>query len=619
MMNKIIHWDCLEVMKSFNENSIDTIITDPPYWLEFMGKEWDKFKKWNIITNPQGSFESKKWFKKMVRMPTDKITLNAFQEFSYNWLIEAKRVIKPWWTLLIFWWTRTYHRVACAVEDAWLILKDCIMWLYGSWFPKAYDIAKGIEGKKTFWSANRKDWNKLDGDLVDSKIGYSKLQNKQGYRNKDYSDKKHNENIKLYHPEAQKRNWWKSHWLKPWYEPIIWAHKPLELSKDLNIIGSYFNYLIISICLLIVKLEKIDMFKYYEMVWILLNTVSLWNNVYEESLKQENMYTILTETELITELKILKSLILVIIPENTIHEEIIQHGVKLIAKVAENYFGEEKKNMKDIQNVIAQESVILKRNKSFMNAINVDVNLLPQIQNNLNTVLLNVITILGKKITPNYEPILVCHKPNNWTYAENALKWWVSWLWIDWGRIKTKEELWRNNNSWPFPPEKWWNNNSMRWLDTRWKVNKWRFPSNVILDEEATNEEWKRYFYCAKASKSERNAWCEWLEIRQTTGWGWWIWNYLNDVNSCSWKYWSEKALSKNHHPTVKPLKLMEYLCKLTKTPTWWIVLDPFAWSWTTWLACIKTNRDYILIEKEKEYIDIIHKRLWQSIQQALF
>jgi len=93
--NKIIQGDCLKVMKTFPDNSIDTILTDPPYGLSFMGKKWDydvpKVELWQ----------------------------------------EALRVLKPGGTLLSFGGSRTYHRMACAVEDAGFILKDCIMWLYG--------------------------------------------------------------------------------------------------------------------------------------------------------------------------------------------------------------------------------------------------------------------------------------------------------------------------------------------------------------------------------------------------------------------------------------------------------------------------------------------------------
>ena len=107
-LNKIIQGDCLKVMKTFPNNSIDTIITDPPYGLSFMGKKWDydvpKVELWQ----------------------------------------EALRVLKPGGTALIFAGSRTYHRMACNVEDAGFILKDCIMWLYGVGFPKSLNVGKAI-------------------------------------------------------------------------------------------------------------------------------------------------------------------------------------------------------------------------------------------------------------------------------------------------------------------------------------------------------------------------------------------------------------------------------------------------------------------------------------------
>ena len=74
--------------------------------------------------------------------------------------------------------------------------------------------------------------------------------------------------------------------------------------------------------------------------------------------------------------------------------------------------------------------------------------------------------------------------------------------------------------------------------------------------------------------------------------------------------YQRGKTLRSNSHPTVKPLKLMEYLCLLTKTPTGGKVLDPFAGSGTTGIAAKKTGRDFIGIEKEKEYVEIAEARI---------
>jgi len=141
-----------------------------------------------------------------------------------------------------------------------------------------------------------------------------------------------------------------------------------------------------------------------------------------------------------------------------------------------------------------------------------------------------------------------------------------------------------------------------------------RFPANLIHDGsdevvELFPNDSQRFFYCAKASKSERNKGCELLEEKQTVGGGGGIGNYLEDVNSASGKYGSEKAPNKNNHPTVKPIALMEYLVKLvTKENA--VVLDPFAGSGSTLLACKNLKRDYIGIEKEEEYIKIIEARL---------
>jgi len=71
-----------------------------------------------------------------------------------------------------------------------------------------------------------------------------------------------------------------------------------------------------------------------------------------------------------------------------------------------------------------------------------------------------------------------------------------------------------------------------------------------------------------------------------------------------------EIRLTKNNHPTVKPIKLMEYLCTLTKTPTGGIVLDCFAGSGTTGIACKLTDRPFILIEKEPDYCKIAKARI---------
>src|SRR5690606_28964891 len=133
--------DCIEVMRSLPENSVDAVVTDPPYGLEFMGKEWDKLavpKPGNLGGFADGNKPS---FERVRRH------LPAMQEWHYRWAVEALRVLKPGGHLLAFGGTRTYHRMACAVEDAGFEVRDCLMWLYGSGFPKSLDVSKAIDKK----------------------------------------------------------------------------------------------------------------------------------------------------------------------------------------------------------------------------------------------------------------------------------------------------------------------------------------------------------------------------------------------------------------------------------------------------------------------------------------
>lgn len=104
----LYHGDCLEVMRVIPDNSVDSITTDPPYGLGLMGKSWDAL--------PPGE----------------------------DWARECLRVLKPGGHLLAFGGTRTWHRLAVAVEDAGFELRDSIAWHYSTGFPKSYDVGKKL-------------------------------------------------------------------------------------------------------------------------------------------------------------------------------------------------------------------------------------------------------------------------------------------------------------------------------------------------------------------------------------------------------------------------------------------------------------------------------------------
>lgn len=107
----ILQGDCLEKLKELEENSVDSIVTDPPYELGFMGKSWDN-----------------------TGIANDK-----------NMWAECLRVLKPGGHLLAFSGTRTYHRMAVAIEDAGFEVRDMIEWCYGSGFPKSLSVGKAVD------------------------------------------------------------------------------------------------------------------------------------------------------------------------------------------------------------------------------------------------------------------------------------------------------------------------------------------------------------------------------------------------------------------------------------------------------------------------------------------
>ena len=127
-----------------------------------------------------------------------------------------------------------------------------------------------------------------------------------------------------------------------------------------------------------------------------------------------------------------------------------------------------------------------------------------------------------------------------------------------------------------------------------------------------------RFFYIAKANKWERNYGLDGFEEKQTTGGGGGIGDYLQDINSASGKYGSEKAISKNFHPTVKPIKLMQYLVRLI-TPPNGIVLDPFAGSGTTGIACKIDGFEFVGIELSEDYTKIANARIESFQEENVF
>ena len=178
LMKLLLHGDCLEKLKVLKDNSIDSIVTDPPYGLSFMNKKWD------------------------------------YDVPSTDIWVECLRVLKPGGHLLSFSGSRTYHRMAVRIEDAGFEVRDQIMWVYGSGFPKSHNIGKAVDklqgnerevvGDKPYKSGNLKTENILGGDYsMDNRV---QLQETKG--------------------TSEWEGWGTA--LKPSHEPIVLARKPLS-------------------------------------------------------------------------------------------------------------------------------------------------------------------------------------------------------------------------------------------------------------------------------------------------------------------------------------------------------------------------------------------------------
>src|SRR5690606_3789954 len=217
----------------------------------------------------------------------------------------------------------------------------------------------------------------------------------------------------------------------------------------------------------------------------------------------------------------------------------------------------------------------------------------------------------GTALKPANEPIVLARKHlSEKTVAENVLKWGTGGLNIDGCRVSWKDERDRKNG-WRASPSNDDKNEYTSFKSGSFgeQNERGRFPANVILDEEAgklLDEQHKgasRFFYCAKASKKERNMGLEDMpEVISNDG-------RDKTLASGNVPHNRGNVPKKNHHPTVKPVKLMEYLIKLV-TPPERIVLDPFLGSGTTAIAALNTGRYFIGIEKEKKYVDIAKKRI---------
>ena len=196
--------DSAKILKTITSNTIDAVVTDPPYGIEFLGKEWDK-------------------------------NTGAVEIWQ-----ECLRVLKPGGHLLAFSAARTYHHLATNIESVGFEIRDQIMWIYSSGFPKAQDIGKAIDRRITKQKTDiRAEYNggKHGPKNVDLGMQGVRCPVCQRDSNARYSCKEPECGMiyKAQSPEAQQWSGWKTA-LKPAHEPIVMARKPMRTSTIDNVL-----------------------------------------------------------------------------------------------------------------------------------------------------------------------------------------------------------------------------------------------------------------------------------------------------------------------------------------------------------------------------------------------
>ena len=538
---KLYQGNMLDMLEVINPNSIDSIITDPPYELNFMSKGWD---------NAGVSFQVDTWKK-------------------------CYEVLKPGGYLLAFGGSRTFHRIACAIEDAGFEIRDTIMWIYGMGFPKSQNIGKQLEKRLE----DEKTKQKTEHDL--------RLMWERDLQKTKRDEKKQDEVLQSQLQE-----------------------------QSLQVSG-----------------------KTTSDVWREQSSMERWNNIQK------------TEREL-QRCKVCEMSKRVFIDGE---ERWICNGTQISdGKTL-------RKMLKQSGSCSSYRPQSKQQQDRKLNAIQ------EQCRTQESREVIEYWNKFGTALKPSFEPIIVARKPFKGSLVDNVIEYGVGGINIDECRVAFNGDKWKNQKS--GNTAKAFNlNEQQREAGTgilagyECQANEnGRFPANTILTYDETdfdevcggfpytkstggkgeasrnktfsnvygeyNHDFvstslggfgdsgsaSRYFYCAKASKKDRDEGCDTLKdglLRRMRP-------DKDDSNPTGLNKEGRFApvVRKNTHPTVKPTSLMQYLVRLV-SPKGATILDPFMGSGSTGKAVAyeslerNANYSFIGIEKEKEYCNIAEARI---------
>jgi hypothetical protein len=195
----VVHGDSLKKLRFIPDNSVDAIVTDPPYGIEFMGAEWDGFS-----------------------------TSQAFQKWCESWCREALRVLKPGGHIVAFGGTRMWHRLCSAMEDAGFEIRDTLMFMHGQGFPKSMNVAKAIDATIKVGGSHSRHLKRVEQEGAGKP--YKLRQTNNGIMGEPViADRK------VFSASTTEARQWEG-WgtaMKPAHESMCLARKPFVLSVEL--------------------------------------------------------------------------------------------------------------------------------------------------------------------------------------------------------------------------------------------------------------------------------------------------------------------------------------------------------------------------------------------------
>lgn len=503
-MINVLYGDMLEILPTLEENSFDSCVTDPPYHLQSIVKRFGKkdsapsqFGTDGVSQRSSKGFMGKEWDGGDI----------AFRPETWA---EVYRVLKPGAFLVAFSGTRTYHRIACAIEDAGFDVRDQLAWMYGTGFPKGLNVFKKVI-REVLWQFQN------NVPLVIQNSMCTKVNCAEG-----------KESIVVVCAQ------------------ILPAGKKVLITQ----IGEEVN--------LHVQMAT------WPLEWeqrIGLNTTWSWSNSWEEICEKTSKYITETPSNQIIDsltwnwLQDLHTSANFTLPNVT-----RQNGLQLPVITAKETLKDDCTNLKGIPIVTALGSAI---NNPLLNYKGLNVSL-----------------------KPAWEPIVLARKPlEEKTIAAQVLTTGTGALNIDACRVDCPGSD-----------------------KGRWPANLCHDGSDEVLTEfakygERKSGNGKPQFTKGIGGKGKV------LGGSERSGA---MVNTFSDSGTAARFFYSAKANAKDRagskHPTVKPVSLMEWLCTLVTQPGG-SILDPFAGSGTTGIACKNLGFNCTLIEREKEYIMDIYKR----------